>query len=269
MQLYLAATPEQLSTALACTNHIVHILCRIGPENTLLARPLPPQLRGGLLALSDRDAPPLTHPEQLCRKLQNFCLRRHFAGIVLDFEQSPRPDLAALATQLDTCLRQMHRKLYVPVSYARYARYSTFLLCTALSGGRLTERLTEAAEQYGSAHLALDLQRSAMDFPLPCPSGEGTALTIPELQQRIHGRCIYFSDALCARYCTMTQSSGTRFVLFDDADTLRRKMALAEQAGIQEGFFMLPEVEDLLGQLFPEKKKEAEPTSGSASEETD
>ena len=39
-------------------------------------------------------------------------------------------------------------------------------------------------------------------------------------------------------------------MLFDDAQTLRKKAALAENRGIREGFFMLPEVVDIAGELL-------------------
>ena len=124
------------------------------------------------------------------------------------------------------------------------------LLCTALSGGTLEGRLNQAASRYGAEHLALDLQRLAMDFPVPCPSGQGTVLTRSQLAALAAGRPTFYSDALCARYFTLTRQGQTHFVLFDDARTLRRKLDLARQLGIRDALVMLPEVEDLLEPLF-------------------
>ena len=124
------------------------------------------------------------------------------------------------------------------------------LLCTALSGGTLEGRLNQAASQYGAEHLALDLQRLAMDFPVPCPSGQGTALTRSQLAALAAGRSTFYSDALCARYFTLTREGRTHFILFDDAQTLRRKLALARSQGIRDALVMLPEVEDILVPLF-------------------
>ena len=64
-------------------------------------------------------------------------------------------------------------------------------------------------------------------------------------------RAVFFSEALCARYFTYRIGSETHFVLFDDAGTLRRKAELAATLGIENAFFMLPEVSDLLDELFP------------------
>ena len=41
------------------------------------------------------------------------------------------------------------------------------------------------------------------------------------------------------------------FVLFDDAETLRRKIRLGRSLGCAAAFLMFPEVEDLLPSLFP------------------
>ena len=124
------------------------------------------------------------------------------------------------------------------------------LLCTALSGGTLEGRLNQAAARYGAEHLALDLQRLAMDFPVPCPSGQGTPLTRSQLAALAAGRSTFCSDALCARYFTLTREGRTHFILFDDAQTLRRKLALARSLGIRDALVMLPEVEDILVPLF-------------------
>ena len=45
---------------------------------------------------------------------------------------------------------------------------------------------------------------------------------------------IFFSNELCARYFTyMSKETGAHFVLFDDGETLRRKMEVARRLGIR------------------------------------
>ena len=41
-----------------------------------------------------------------------------------------------------------------------------------------------------------------------------------------------------------------RFILFDDADTIRRKLRLGASMGVSAAFVMYPEVEDLLPEIF-------------------
>ena len=108
----------------------------------------------------------------------------------------------------------------------------------------------EACAAYGAQRLALDLERLMMDFPLPCPSGEGIRLSREELSIRMQGRSVFYAEDLCARYFTYRRGGQTHFVLFDDAGTLKRKMEMGQVLGIREGFVMLPEVEDLTQFLF-------------------
>lgn len=75
-------------------------------------------------------------------------------------------------------------------------------------------------------------------------------LTAEELRRLREGKSVYFSDDLCARYFTYRSGSENHYVLFDDAQTLRKKADMAENRGIREGFFMLPEVADITGELL-------------------
>lgn len=88
-----------------------------------------------------------------------------------------------------------------------------------------------------------------LDYPLSA-GGEAAALTPSRLHALAEGRATYFSRPLCARYFTYRTDGGSRFVLFDDVQTLRMKMDMAEKLGIRQGFFMLPEVEDLAQSLL-------------------
>lgn len=248
MPLYLAATPDRLAQARAVTPRLAHVAYRLGPGSELLAAPLPSALRGGLMVVSDWDCPTLDDPDRLARQIARVCLRRSYAGVVADLDAPARPDRAALLQSLTPLLISCGRTLYVPEHYA--CAGATVLVCTALSGGTLEGRLTQAANRYGPEHLALDLQRLRMDFPVPCPSGQGRALTAGELSALAAGRATFYSDALCARYFTLTQEGQTHFVLFDDAQTLRRKLALGQSLGIRDALVMLPETEDLLEALF-------------------
>lgn len=253
MQVYLSVTPSQLREASRFTHSFVHMAYRIGPESTLLRQNLLIQTRGGLLGMSDHDAPTVEEPEKIAAAAARECSRRSYGGAVLDFETPhPRGDLLLLAGAMGTLFQKNRLALYVPEAYAAAAPMAYVLVCTALSGGNLTQRLREAASSRGTGRLALDLERLMMDFPLPCPGGEGRPLRREELAELMEREnpSVFFSSDLCARYFTYTHQNETHFVLFDDGDTLLQKLRIGQSLGAQTAFFQYPEVGDLLGKLF-------------------
>ncbi len=252
MSQFLALTPSELAKYRAVRTPRVHIAYALGEGGRLLRSELPRGVQGGLMGLSDRCGGPLPDdPDALCRALARECAAHRFGGVVADFEGAVRDDRLRLLSHLGALLRQNGRRLYVPERFA--VPEAAVLICTAISGGTLRERLSDAAARYGAERIALDVERLAMDFTLPCRSGEGTPLTrkeLSDLRERV-GAAVFFSEELCADYFSFQQDGKMHFVLFDTAETLRYKLRLGRERGIETSFFMLPEVEDLLGALFP------------------
>lgn len=251
MQIYLAVTPAEAQEAARFRCSLAHVAYCIGPDSTLLRQNLLLQTRGGLLSVTDREAPFIASPERLSAAAIRECGRRGYGGVLLDFEQPPAPDRLAFAETLSR--RLAPRPVYVPESYAT-ASGAVSLICTSISGGSFVQRLQEtSAERGGAGRLALDVQRLRMDFTLPARSGEGRPLSASEFQTLMEqvSPSVFFSQDLCARYFTYTRNGETHFVLFDDADTLQRKLRTGGQMGFSAAFLMYPEVRDLLPQLFP------------------
>lgn len=246
MQIYLAVTPGQYQTAAAHTRSLAHAAYRIGPGSVLLRQDLPQQVRGGLLSVSDRAAPLIEAPEQLCAAALRECRRRSYAGVVLDFEAPPTPKRRQFAEMLAG-----KTTLYVPERYRTPG--AVVLIGTAVSGGNFRQRLQEAAEQFGAGHMALDVERLRMDFTLPARNGTGVPLTGAELKALMDRErpAVFFSRDLCARYFTYLKGREIHFVLFDDAETLLEKLRFGRQLGCQAAFLLYPEVSDLLPKLFP------------------
>lgn len=250
MQIYLAVTPGEYQSAAKYSRLFAHVAYRIGPESQLLRQSLLLQTRGGLLSLSDRDAPPISTPEALCAGILRECARRSYTGVLLDFEARPSADRQIFAAMLAQHLRKTRRTLYVPESCA--VPGAVPLICTALSGGSFPQRLQEAARQFGGAeHLGLDVQRLRMDFTLPAKSGEGRPLSAEEFRSLVEKEspAVFFSQELCARYFTYMQDQETHFVLFDDESTIRQKLKTGEAMGFSAAFFMWPEIRDIAPKL--------------------
>ena len=116
----MATDSGRLQQAMACTAQLAHMSYRIGPDGTLLASPLPDTLRGGLLMLSDEGGTYPDAPEGLCRQLVQECLRRRYAGVVLD---AMPPE--GFCRTLDELLARQERQLYLPEAAAGYAPHGT------------------------------------------------------------------------------------------------------------------------------------------------
>ena len=202
------------------------------------------------MGLSDRCTGALPRADALCRAIVCECARRHFRGVLADFETNPySSDRLSFLSRLSARLSARGMALYCPLSLP--GEGAALLVGTGLSGGSLRALLEETACRYGAERLALDLERVMMDFPLPCPSGCGTPLTREELLalREKHPSSVYFSRELMANYFTYLTENGTHFVLFDDTETLRQKVRLAQSLGIREAFIMYPEVADILPEL--------------------
>ena len=253
MQIYLAGTPEASQEAQKYCRNLAHVAYRIGPGSALLRQSLLLQTKGGLLSVSDHDAPFIDSPEGLRDAVLRECGRRNYGGVLLDFEEASRRDRAAFVMSLAPALSASRRTLYLPESYAGAAPGGVVLLCTAVSGGSFSQYLQEAVTQAGGAgRLALDVQRLRMDFRLPARSGEGDPLSEEALSRLMEREApaVFFSQDLCARYFTYSQDGEAHFVLFDDADTLNQKLRLGAGLGFSAAFFMWPEIRDVAPRLF-------------------
>ena len=253
MQIYLAATPDKLREAAQFTDRLAHVAYRVGPDGRLTRQNLLARTHGGLMVLGDRGCGPVRDAAALCRDVWRECGNRGFGGVVADFEQSPAPDRAAFLEALGRVLSRNNRRLFVPENYGAAVPQAHVLICTALSGGSFCQRLQEAAVRFGKNRVALDVQRLAMDFTLPSPTGRGRPLPPEELRELMDRLTpsTFYSAELCAKYFTCTQNGESRFFLYDDADTIRQKIRTGHSMGFPAAFLMYPEVHDLLPQLFP------------------
>ena len=256
MQLYWAVTPDKLREAARYTDRLAHVAYRVGKDGRLNRRDRLMRTRGGLMVLGDQECGFIRDPAALCRDVWQECGNRGYGGVLADFEQPPEADRIAFLEALGRVLSRNGMRLFVPESYGGRVQQAAVLICTALSGGNLRQRLEECARQFGKGRLALDLQRLRMSFPLPCPSGEGEPLDGRRLAEMLEkeGSSVFYSNDLCAKYFTFTDDGKNRFVLFDDAGTILRKLRIGQEMGIGAGFLMYPEVEDLLPELFRQRR---------------
>jgi len=249
---FLSVAPQDLQAAAQWGQPLAHAAYRIGPNSTLLRQNLLLQTRGGLLSVSDRDAPFIDDTDAVCAAVLRECRRRNYSGVLLDFEEPLRQDRLVFAKRLGQMLTSSRKTLYLPETYAS-AGEGTILINTAVSGGSFTQYLQETAQRCGGAgRLALDIERLRMDFTLPAPTGQGKALRAAEFQVLMEREApsVFFSPELCARYFTYTQGKDTHFVLFDDAETLKQKLQIGGRLGFSAAFSMWPEIKDLAGQLW-------------------
>ena len=253
MQIFLAVSPAEVQSAADYHRPLAHAAYRIGDESSLLRQNLLLQARGGLLCISDRNAPFIGNPTALCQGILRECSRRSYQGVLLDFEKPLTPDRVTFIRQLEQALLTQKKSLYLPEHCMDAAPQSIGLICTALSGGTLEQRLQDAITERGhAARLALDVQRLCMDFSLPAQTGEGTPLSQEAFQNLLQRETpsIFFTPELCTRYFTYIKDQVAHFVLFDDAETLRRKLKLGRQLGFSAAFFMWPEIKDLADRLL-------------------
>lgn len=249
--LILAVTPAELSAARSFHLPLAHVAYRIGGGPHLYRDQSPLPLRGGWMVIGDAGFNGRGDPAPFCQEVLRECAARGFTGVICDFE-GHLPLLGRIVSALSPLLAGKGWTLCVSEQYGTSSGTAKVLIPTALSGGSLRQRLEEAAAQYGPGRVVLGVERVAQDFFLPSPTGQGVPLTQEALRRKRQelDPSIFFSNELCAHYFTyMSRQSGAHFVLFDDASSIRKKLALARSLDIAAAVLPFRDMADLLPAL--------------------
>lgn len=252
-RLILTAPPDQSRAALAFGAPVAHMAYRVGGGPHLFRANIPVAVRGGLMVIDDAGFDGLGESTLFCQEVIRECASRNFDGIICDFEARPFSILGKIVAELGELTHKRSWPLYVTEPYARYSDKARVLISSALSGGSLRQRLSEAAEQYGPRRTVLAIERVCRDFFLPSPTGQGVALSQEELKRRMDDQSpsVFFSSELCAYYFTyMSPQNGAHFILFDNAGSIRKKLQVARSLDISDAVAAYPQVSDLLPDIL-------------------
>lgn len=248
INLYLAVPPEHTDSAAAKGLPIAHMIYRIGRGLHLYRADQALRVQGGLMAIDDIGFAGGGSVSVLTNEIIRECRARNYRGIVLNLSQNPPPLLMALTEYLTKCAQENHLQLFVPEHLAYASPNSKVLICTALSGGTLSGHLQTAIETYGHSRVCLEIERVRMDFTLPARDGQGKPLSQQEIRT-ITARyrpTSFFSKELCTYYFTYKSGGESHFVLYDNTNSIRRKLQMGESLGIDAAFLFYPQVEDIL-----------------------
>lgn len=251
--LYLLTPPKLQGEAARFGLTPAHLAYRVGSGPHLFRTQLPAPIHGGIMVLDNQGFDGAGSAEGFCSEVVRECAARGFQGVFCDFEGEPLPLLTRAITLLAPTFQKRGWNLYVPQSYAANISGTRVVIPTALSGGSLRHHLREAIDTYGLERVVLGLQWACEDFTLPARSGSGTALSTSELAELLQKRrpTVYFSDDLCAHYFTYMPTGGApHFILYDDGESMAKKLRLAKEMGIREGFLPYPENPKALAALL-------------------
>ncbi len=227
----LAANPNQ-ENHIPSEQHpdIAHIAYQVAPGPKLMRAGTQMPGQGGFLYISPAPSVLGRNYSFFLHQLLRECQARRYSGVIADLP----PHQAALAADMDHLLHAQGLALYVPDCYAQQAPHAKLMVSTAISGGSLRHRLLDAVRCFGRDRVIPALERTTADFLLPSQTGEGTSLSsesLSLLQARVRPD-LYWSSDLCARYFTYSEQGQPHFVLFDDGESLRAKLRLASELGL-------------------------------------
>ena len=251
MNLILATPPNLLKNASSFGCPLAHMAYKIGHGPYLYRSDIAQTVRSGIMAIDAREFIPSPAEGQIVNEIIKECEFRKYSGILLDVDKSKIPSVASFCRRLADAAEKNSLDIYMTESVSEHSPHAKVLVETALSGGTLTEYLKGAVAKYGASRIALDIERIRMDFTLPSYDGKGEALTAEQLEKLLKQRHSpsFLSKDLCAHYFTYRNKNAAHFVLYDNAQSIKRKMVIAEKMSIKTAFLFYPEVSNILNEI--------------------
>lgn len=239
MKEYLVCAPAYASNTRFTPAHLVYRI----KDGHLLREQIPLTLRGGLMVIGRMDGG-FGKISELVTHIMRECIRFDFSGILLALPPVPTADATEFAQSVVRAFQIKKLAVYLPVTYATFCSDACFLVPGAISTGSFSGYLNELCEKHTGIHLALELACEAMDYIAPpdsnAPGARLTSAALHELLDTTSAMTFYSTD-LCCNYFTYSDTQNQlHFVLFDTAESLLAKKELAQAAGFDAVFYLIP-----------------------------
>lgn len=247
MKAYVVSAPDTSSSYTS-----VYMEYRIGNGFHLYRTERSLAIRSGIMGIDCTRCDDEGKLAPLIGEITKECTLHNFSGVILEISQNPSSLFCNLTQELDRSLTQDGKLLFVRENVAKFTEHAKILVGTALSGGTFSRHLQEHVSSFGSERIALDVERMRMDFTLPARNGAGVPLSDHEFDElhRRYRTTSFFSNDLCTYYFTYRKNGKSHFVLYDNAYSIKRKIAAARKFGIDRFFFYYPEVSGILDNIL-------------------
>ena len=233
--------------AMTYGKNAAHIGYELDTQGRLVQKGIPENTRGGLMVLTLSKGN-LRSPQDSAEEILLEMAERNYSGIIADTECGYDKS----AEQLLRRLEKADTALYVEKAYAKSVNTAMVMISSAVRSGSFDAMLSEAIMEYG-ARAVLQLERLCQSCPLPCRDGLGKKLTLRERAalQRETGSQGFFSPKLITNYFTYyDRDKKAHFVLYDTSSSVKRKLELAAQRGINIAVAVPEEFEDILNEIW-------------------
>jgi hypothetical protein len=249
------AAPPEMSFEAAEYGRVAHLAYQFDGRGRLIRTQMPQVKPNAIMALchSGRDLPDIDRKALLNQFLREIGARK-YSAVLADIEGSASEEMRSLLRFLAAELEQRRIPLWVPETCAEDMPDTVrVIISSAISGGSYTERLKSAAGKWGLGRLILEAERNCEDFLLPSPDGIGRRLSFRQLDNMFIKKMPspFFSPDLCTYYFTYRdENRRPHFVLFDNANSMRRKLSAAAELGIRDAVLLYPEVRDIIADIL-------------------
>lgn len=238
LRIFVATSSGDVQTATGCGAPCAYLFYHIAEGGGLTRSGLPASARGGIMGICG-ELPATLDPVRLTNDVANECVRRGFAGVLLDLVPTPNAILLLPAVSAQFAKRNIPH--FTPVELAPAVPQARVIVPSAVSGGDYRELLSEYAGRFGRERVSLEIVRVCSDFLMPSATPDGTTLSSAQFAALLsqYSPMTFFSRELCAKYFTYRDEQGrSHFLLFDDPDTAAKKLDLARQAGYTTAFLL-------------------------------
>lgn len=243
MQYIISTEPKDIKNAFSLKKPLAHMAYKIGADARLYRAEETAATEGGYMILSADGE--IRSDEHTVTEIINECKARRFSGVFANFEASP------LLTSLAKIFSEQNLRLIVPEPLGNDFKNTWVLVSSALSGGTLRRRLSEAVNTYGAGRIVLDVERVFREFTPPVPDGQGRALSREEfetLKARV-SPTPFFSYDLCCNYFIFLENEQPHIVLYDNVGSIKNKLLIAGSLRIDKAMFLYSEVNDIMSNL--------------------
>ena len=187
---------------------------------------------GGLMFITFETDTRRQFYERLAGEISFVYRKKGFTGIVVNGPSNIKVD-----NLLGVLYKRLTKNIYL-ASEINSSSECCRIVSSAISGGTLRELLQSQIGRYGLEKTAFAAELVRSDFELPAFSGTGKTLTLNEtisLIEKYKTPSFYSSD-LETNYFNYQTDNKAHIVLYDNSESMRKKIALAASLGISVCF---------------------------------